>query len=93
MGLGKTLQIVAFVEILLRVTSAKKVLIICPINVINNWKREFDKWLPEKGVEGRALRSFPIHLLGDSVKSTNARIQLIGNYAFVTQHQKPQHNL
>ena len=46
MGLGKSIQVITFVEIFLRVTQAKKVLLIVPINVIQNWMAEFDKWLP-----------------------------------------------
>jgi len=46
MGLGKSIQVITFVEIFLRVTQAKKVLLIVPINVIQNWMAEFEKWLP-----------------------------------------------
>ncbi|XP_037045862.1 transcriptional regulator ATRX homolog [Bradysia coprophila] len=58
MGLGKTLQVITLVHTLLRhsdKTNVKKVLIICPVNVILNWVDEFDIW----------LKSFPKH---ESVK-------------------------
>ncbi|XP_046840398.1 helicase ARIP4-like isoform X3 [Xenia sp. Carnegie-2017] len=47
MGLGKTLQLVCFIDIFLRYTEAKKVLCIVPMNTLQNWNSEFNKWLPE----------------------------------------------
>lgn len=48
MGLGKTIQVIAFVDIFLRHTSAKKVLCIVPINTLQNWMAEFNMWAPAK---------------------------------------------
>lgn len=52
MGLGKTLQTIALIWTLLKQhfipgqgTLAKKVLIVCPVTLTNNWKKEFRKWL------------------------------------------------
>lgn len=63
MGLGKTLQVqnvvvlsvpktffhqvIAFIDVLFRHTAARHVLVVVPKNVIANWQREFDKWLPQ----------------------------------------------
>jgi SNF2-related domain len=46
MGLGKTLQVVSFVDVFLRHTGARTVLIIVPVNTLQNWVNEFNMWLP-----------------------------------------------
>ncbi|EPQ57554.1 hypothetical protein GLOTRDRAFT_127906 [Gloeophyllum trabeum ATCC 11539] len=52
MGLGKTLQTIALVWTLLKQNPyagvgpvVGKVLIVCPVSLVNNWKMEFHKWL------------------------------------------------
>ena len=80
MGLGKTLQIIEFVDIFLKTVNAKHVLIITPVNVIQNWLSEFDKWLPVNDEHGRPVRTFPVFLLGDAVKTFDERKDLISKY-------------
>lgn len=79
MGLGKTLQVVSFVDVLLRHTGAKKVLCITPINTIQNWLAEFDKWVPAPEVAPTSVRprSYHVYLLNDMYRSTPARADLI----------------
>ncbi|KAH8548688.1 fibrinogen silencer-binding protein [Umbelopsis sp. PMI_123] len=57
MGLGKTLQTIALLWTLLKQTPfygdppiAKKALIVCPTSVIENWKKEFKKWLGDERI-------------------------------------------
>ncbi|KAF5385986.1 hypothetical protein D9615_002412 [Tricholomella constricta] len=52
MGLGKTLQTIALIWTLLKQNPyaapravVEKVLIVCPVSLVNNWKAEFYKWL------------------------------------------------
>ena len=93
MGLGKTLQVVSFIDIFLRYTTATKVLCIVPINTIQNWLAEFNMWLPPKPglitdsngtfVETSdsstvRYRDFEVYLLGDNQKTTVARGKVIG---------------
>uniref|UniRef100_A0A915DZK8 Uncharacterized protein n=1 Tax=Ditylenchus dipsaci TaxID=166011 RepID=A0A915DZK8_9BILA len=77
MGLGKSIQVISFIEIFFRATRSTKVLIICPINVIQNWAMEFEKWLPEFDELGTKIRDFQVFLLGDSVKGLDNRAKFI----------------
>ncbi|KHJ98639.1 protein, SNF2 family [Oesophagostomum dentatum] len=81
MGLGKTIQVITFVEIFLRVTQAKKVLIIVPVNTIQNWYTEFEKWMPRYSQSGELSRNFDVFLLGDSVKSFDQRVNMIEDWS------------
>ena len=52
MGLGKTLQTIALLWTLLKQSPIsegppviKKALVVCPVTLINNWRKEFRKWL------------------------------------------------
>ena len=47
MGLGKTLQVIAFIDVFLHYTRSQHVLCVVPINTIQNWVTEFNMWLPE----------------------------------------------
>lgn len=80
MGLGKTFQVCAFSEVFLRHTKARTVLIIVPINTIQNWVAEFNSWLPAEISPDRSpddppvqTRSFSLHVLNDSTKDLNSR--------------------
>jgi SNF2 family DNA or RNA helicase len=44
MGLGKTLQVITFVEALLRASPATTALIVVPVNTVSTWNTEFCKW-------------------------------------------------
>ncbi|XP_018566294.1 transcriptional regulator ATRX homolog isoform X2 [Anoplophora glabripennis] len=49
MGLGKTLQVIALSHTLLRnakSTGVRKVMVVCPLNTVLNWKSEYKKWMP-----------------------------------------------
>ncbi|KAH7108135.1 P-loop containing nucleoside triphosphate hydrolase protein [Auriculariales sp. MPI-PUGE-AT-0066] len=52
MGMGKSLQTITLIWTLLkqnpyssRTGSVGKVLVVCPVTLLNNWKKEFNKWL------------------------------------------------
>lgn len=85
MGLGKTVQVISFVDIYLCHTLARSVLCIVPINTIQNWMAEFDMWLPAKSSlteeqlkNGNIRpRNFNIYLLNENYKTTSARANLI----------------
>jgi len=47
MGLGKTIQIIAFLSTLKEQYNCFPFLIIAPLSTIDNWFREFKKWVPD----------------------------------------------
>ncbi|KLT45271.1 hypothetical protein CC85DRAFT_325788 [Cutaneotrichosporon oleaginosum] len=73
MGLGKTLQTIALVHTLLKQSPwsneakvVSKVLIVCPVSLVNNWAQEFKKWaksditvVPVGDKEDNRTRAFP----------------------------------
>ncbi|CAG9808002.1 unnamed protein product [Chironomus riparius] len=86
MGLGKTLQLVCFCDIFLRHTNSKTVLVIMPINTLQNWNNEFNMWIPSpEDVDKCPLngeceirpRNFKIHVLNDSHKSLAMRSKVV----------------
>ena len=84
MGLGKTLQIVSFVEVFLRCTGVKNVLCIVPINTIQNWLSEFNNWLPENGQHRldndtviNYRRPFKVFLINEYSKTAKQRSEVI----------------
>ncbi|KAF2497272.1 putative dsDNA-dependent ATPase [Lophium mytilinum] len=84
MGLGKTLQTIALLWTLLKQNPiyqegpvVKKALIVCPAGLLNNWRREFRKWLGNERigvfvVEGKNVR------LADFTKGKAYSVMIIG---------------
>uniref|UniRef100_A0A3B3VAA0 RAD54 like 2 n=1 Tax=Poecilia latipinna TaxID=48699 RepID=A0A3B3VAA0_9TELE len=88
MGLGKTLQVISFIDILLKNTEAHTVLAIVPVNTLQNWLTEFNLWLPPQEalppdtdpafVTGR---TFKVHILNDEHKTTVARAKVVEEWS------------
>lgn len=57
MGLGKTFQVIAFLYTAMRSVDLglRTALIVTPVNVLHNWRQEFEKWRP---MELKPLRVF-----------------------------------
>ncbi|RXM96173.1 Helicase ARIP4 [Acipenser ruthenus] len=88
MGLGKTLQVISFVDVLLRHTSARTVLAIVPVNTLQNWLAEFNMWLPAQEAlpqdynpEEILPRTCKVHILNDEHKTTVARAKVISDWS------------
>ena len=47
MGLGKTMQAITAIRLLLRRGEIRSVLLVCPKPLVTNWQREFALWAPE----------------------------------------------
>jgi SWI/SNF-related matrix-associated actin-dependent regulator 1 of chromatin subfamily A len=50
MGLGKTIQCIAFIAHLFETQRRGPHLIVVPGSTLDNWLREFEKWLPDMTV-------------------------------------------
>lgn len=88
MGLGKTLQVISFIDILLKNTAAHTVLAIVPVNTLQNWLTEFNFWLPSQEAispdtdpEVLTGRSFKVHILNDEHKTTMARAKIVEDWS------------
>jgi len=82
MGLGKTLQVIAFVHTLLsnsEATKCQNILILMPVNVISNWVNEIKKWA------GNCKNKYKIkiHQLPDVINATKteARIKALEDWS------------
>lgn len=86
MGLGKTIQMISFVDVFLRCAKARTVLLIVPINTLQNWMAEFNMWCPAKemvgdlGADHVIPRPFNVFLLNENFKSTGSRAKVIGEW-------------
>jgi len=91
MGLGKTMQIVSFIDVFLSLKTSldhktRSVLCIVPINTIQNWLAEFNYWMPAKGdrvseaSSSLKCRNFSIYVLNDNYKNLNQRAGVISEW-------------
>ncbi|XP_070765882.1 helicase ARIP4-like [Enoplosus armatus] len=88
MGLGKTLQVISFIDVLFRHTQAHTVLAIVPVNTLQNWLSEFNMWVPplealppdtDPGLV--TPRTFKVHILNDEHKNTTTRAKVVEDWA------------
>ncbi|XP_068664751.1 protein CHROMATIN REMODELING 8 isoform X2 [Aristolochia californica] len=63
MGLGKTIQVLSFLASLHFSDMYKPSIVICPVTLLRQWKREAQKWYP----------SFHVEILHDSVQIPSGR--------------------
>ncbi|CAF2309711.1 unnamed protein product [Rotaria sp. Silwood2] len=81
MGCGKTLQVITFIDILLRYTTAKLVLIVVPINTIQNWASEFNRWCPLDDPNIGYKRPFQLYVLNEMSKKFDQRAKIVQNWS------------
>ena len=84
MGLGKTLQTIALIWTLLKQNPIheeapviKKALIVCPATLINNWKKEFRKWLGNERI-GVYVADNTKTRLSDFTRGKSYNVMIIG---------------
>ncbi|KAM3617680.1 uncharacterized protein V6R79_009577 [Siganus canaliculatus] len=87
MGLGKTLQVISFIDVLFRHTQAHTVLAIVPVNTLQNWLSEFNTWVPppealpaDTDPALAAPRTFKVHILNDEHKNTTTRAKVVEDW-------------
>uniref|UniRef100_A0A3B3Z855 RAD54 like 2 n=1 Tax=Periophthalmus magnuspinnatus TaxID=409849 RepID=A0A3B3Z855_9GOBI len=87
MGLGKTLQVISFIDVLFRHTKAHTVLAIVPVNTLQNWLHEFNTWVPaaeclppEVDHKHITPRAFRVHILNDEHKNTTSRAKVVEDW-------------
>ncbi|KAL3523379.1 hypothetical protein ACH5RR_016213 [Cinchona calisaya] len=70
MGLGKTFQVIAFLYAAMRSVDLglRTVLIVTPVSVLHNWRKEFNKWKPSE------LKPIRIFMLEDVPRERRAEL-------------------
>lgn len=78
------LQVITFIDVLFRHTSARHALVVVPVNVIVNWQNEIDTWLPQYAtLLSCSVRKFTVHVLDDQCSKPEQRRACIGKTRFV----------
>lgn len=75
MGLGKTLQVIAFVYLVIREKIANRLLVLCPKSVVGNWDNENTKWCKKAG-----MKKTKCYLLNDSASTIEKKLDLIESW-------------
>jgi SNF2 family DNA or RNA helicase len=87
MGLGKTMQAITAIRLLARRGQLRRVLLVSPKPVVNNWVREFERWAPELPVvvlEGDSARRRWLWRLPEAVVT-------IANYELIVRDHAMLH--
>lgn len=74
MGLGKTFQVITFLYVVMRCVQLgfRTALIVTPVNVLHNWRKEFTKWRPDE------LKTLHVFMLEDVARVK--RLQLLNKW-------------
>lgn len=87
MGLGKTLQTIALVATLLRQScyyssmtrgTVDKVLIVCPLSLVSNWRREFRRWIGRSSIGVLAVEGDGRTELAQFVSGAQYQVLILG---------------
>lgn len=97
MGLGKTLQTIALIWTLLKQNPiyqdppvVKKALIVCPVTLINNWRKEITKWLGREKI-GVFVAENPKSRITDFTKGRSYQVMIVGYEKLTKIQDQLQH--
>ena len=65
----------------MRYTTAKSVLIVVPINTIQNWGNEFNRWCPIDNSDIEYKRLFQLYILNETSKKFTQRSKIVQNWS------------
>jgi DNA repair and recombination protein RAD54B len=91
MGLGKTLQTIALIWTLLKQNPVyeaapvvKKVLVVCPASLTNNWRKEFRKWLGNDRIGVCVLGNDKTSKITDFTRGRAYNVLIVGYEKLIT---------
>ncbi|KAG2379429.1 hypothetical protein C9374_006546 [Naegleria lovaniensis] len=99
-GLGKTLTIIAFSYLFLKYQKGKRILIICPRSVIQNWEREIASWMHNLKLDtipcfvldhGKDLRSHRLEKLAEWSNRGGILLMCFSSFSRWTESQQGAH--
>ena len=72
---------ITFIDILLRYTAAKSILVVVPINTIQNWVSEFNRWSPVDDPTIDYKRPYQLYILNETSKKLFQRAKIIRDWS------------
>jgi RAD54-like protein 2 len=66
---------------LLRYTTAKSILVVVPINTIQNWASEFNRWCPFDDPTIEYKRPYQLYILNETSKKFTQRAKMVQNWS------------
>lgn len=79
--LASSLQVITFIDVFLRYTAAKSVLVVVPINTIQNWLSEFNRWCPVTDPDLGYTRPYQLYILNESSKKLEQRAKIVRSWS------------
>lgn len=88
MGLGKTLQILYFIDWHFRNSAEKKpYLVVAPVSLLENWKREYERFFCEPRLPVRIIRGVDKEYNAELVNDLSAQCLCLASYETVRRGQ------
>jgi SNF2 family DNA or RNA helicase len=69
------------IDVFFRYTTSNSVLIVAPINTIQNWENEFHRWCPSDDPNLDYKRPYCLYVLNELSKKSSQRTQIIRHWS------------